>query len=241
MEERPVSVSALILDFDGVVVESTEIKTQAFQEMFRKHPQHLGAIKEYHQKHLGMSRYKKFRWIYKTLLKKPLSKRKLKALGARFSNIVLEKVMRAPFVPGALETLMHCKDAGIPVFIISGTPHRELCRIIKKRGLGPLVTRAWGSPMEKSAAIRKIRALYGLRSADMLFIGDGVFDYDAAKKEGVPFIARRSPGEPVDWARLGVPTIADLKPLTRLQNLRATAAPAGAAGATPSAVSMANG
>src|SRR5690606_9535548 len=112
VEERPVSVSALILDFDGVVVESTEIKTQAFQEMFRKHPQHLGAIKEYHQKHLGMSRHKQFRWISKTLLNQPQSKPRLKARGARFSNVVLEKVMRAPFLPGALETLMHCKDAG---------------------------------------------------------------------------------------------------------------------------------
>lgn len=234
------TVSALIFDFDGVIVESTEIKTQAFEEMFKRHPRHLDAIKAYHQKHLGMSRYKKFAWIYKRLLKKPLSKRKLKALGVRYSEIVVEKVLRAPFVPGALETLANCRAAGVPVFIISGTPQKELLRIIEQRELGPFVTRAWGSPTEKSAAIRKIRALYRIRSGDMLFIGDGLFDYQAAKKEGVPFIARRSRGEPVDWSRLGVPSIADLTPLAGINPHQAMVIPANGAHGPERSVSLAH-
>ncbi len=228
MNRGSMAFSALILDFDGVILESTDIKTQAFIEMFRDVPEHLDAIVEYHRQHLGMSRYKKFAWIYENLLKKPLSQTMLHELGARFSEIVFDKIVRAPFVPGALETLSACLETDVPTFVISGTPHDELIQIIEARGLERYIARAWGSPMEKPTAVRHIRAFYGFLPNEMLFVGDGWFDYQAAAIEGVPFIARESGGEAVDWERLGVQSFPDLRHLAGVVSNRPAAVLQGA-------------
>ncbi len=209
-ESRSIVFSTLILDFDGVILESTGIKTQAFMEMFRDYPEHHHEIVKYHQKHLGMSRYKKFSWIYSQLLEQPLSESGLRELGTRYSEIVVDKILQTPFVPGALETLASCANANVPVFVISGTPHEELLDILARRELQRYVTAAWGSPTEKTTAIQEIRATYGHLTNEMLFVGDGFFDYQAAMSESVPFIARESGGESIDWGSWGIPNVPDL-------------------------------
>ena len=213
MELGSLAPSAMIFDFDGVILESAEIKTQAFIELFRDVPEQLDAIVAYHKAHVGMSRYKKFAWVYERLLKRPVSQGMLQELGARFSQLVFDKILRAPFVPGAIETLSACRETGVPAFVISGTPHDELTRIIQARGLERYISEAWGSPTEKPAAIREIRARYGFLPNEMLFVGDGLFDYQAAAAEGVPFVARESGDAEVDWRALGVLSLPDLRPL----------------------------
>lgn len=208
---------ALLLDFDGVIVESNDIKTRAFAEMFGEYPEHLDAIISYHQRYVGVSRYKKFTWIYQELLKQPVTETLLDTLGARFSQIVFEKVLQAPFVPGALETLASYSSAGVPIFIISGTPHDELLRILETRGLKGYVTQAWGTPTEKTEAIRLIQSRYGIDTTEMLFVGDGMLDYQAATSEGVAFLARNSGGEATDWSSLKVVNVPDLTCLASLQ------------------------
>ena len=56
------TIKAIIFDFDGVIVESMDIKTQAFAHLFRKCSEDI--IKKVIQLHLdngGMSRYEKFK------------------------------------------------------------------------------------------------------------------------------------------------------------------------------------
>lgn len=216
MNTLTIAFSVLVLDFDGVILESTGIKTEAFVEMFADYPEHHDAILRYHQRHLGMSRYKKFTWIYHNLLRKPISQKALKKLGTRFSDITFKKIIQAPMVPGALQTLRACAWLDVPTFIISGTPHEELQKILKQRSLTPYITEAWGSPNEKAATIQKISAKYGINTSDMLFIGDAFFDYQVASSQGVPFIARETGEDGVNWSRLGIPSMPDLTSLAAL-------------------------
>lgn len=211
-----VEVAAVIFDFDGVVVESTDIKTQAFVDLFPDHPEHHEAIVRYHRQYFGMSRYKKFAWIYSELLKQPLTQTRLKELGQEYSELVFDKVLAVPYVPGATECLTRLRQLGIPAFVASGTPQEELRRIIALRGLGPFFKEVWGTPNEKNSVIRSIRSSYRLRSERMLFVGDGFFDFHAAHGEGIPFLARDSGAEDVDWDKLGIPVMNDLVPLAQL-------------------------
>ena len=56
-------IRAIVLDFDGVIVESLGIKTQAFRDLFSDYPQHLGDIMSYHLSHTSILRYIKFEYI----------------------------------------------------------------------------------------------------------------------------------------------------------------------------------
>lgn len=139
---------AIFFDFDGVILESADIKTDAFLELFNDHPQHLDAIKNYHLRHMGVSRFKKFEWIYKELFHQPLDEETNKNLGDRFSDIVLKKVLAAPFVPGAIELLENVYRRS-SCFIASGTPQNELEVIVMERILPTTLRKCLAHPPPK--------------------------------------------------------------------------------------------
>jgi hypothetical protein len=74
--------------------------------MFAHHGAEVAAkVREHHLANLGISRFKKFEWIYANVLQQPLSEAQSQALGEQFSTLALDKILAAPFVPGALEAL----------------------------------------------------------------------------------------------------------------------------------------
>ncbi|MEZ5333351.1 MAG: HAD family hydrolase, partial [Thermoanaerobaculia bacterium] len=96
---------AVVFDFDGVIVESVEVKSRAFVELFPDRPDLHEAILEHHRDHLGLSRYEKIRWILAELLDEPADEERVDELAARFSDLVLDATVSCPLVTGAEETL----------------------------------------------------------------------------------------------------------------------------------------
>lgn len=184
-------IKAIIFDFDGVILESANIKTEAFVELFSDYPQKHKDIVNYHLTNAGISRYVKFRYIYEHILEQKLSKQKEIELGKRFSKIVFQKVLRAPFVAGAKEFLDTNKSRYL-FFIASGTPEGELHKIIYARGLQGYFKEIHGSPKEKIDIINNIINNYSLVKDETVYVGDAQSDRIAAEQSGVIFIERRS-------------------------------------------------
>jgi len=185
-------ISSVIFDFDGVLVESAEVKTDAFAQLFSAYPEKVHEIIEYHVKNMGISRYVKFRYFYENILKKELSKDEEMELGEEFSQIVLEKILKAPFVGGALDFLdkYHKK---LSLFIASGTPDEELHYITEKRGISHYFKEIHGAPRTKPEILIDILSRYLWRASEVVFVGDAESDLQAAKESGVCFVARISP------------------------------------------------
>lgn len=205
-------VKAIIFDFDGVILESGNIKTEAFLELFADYPQHQQAILNHHLENLSVSRYDKFAWVYQELLRQVYTPTEQERMGSAFSAIVLDKVLNCPFVPGALETL-EALQGWYPMFVASGTPQEELELIVKKRGLAKRFVEVWGTPLKKVEIIHDILNRYDLSREEVLFIGDGVSDYQAATETGLLFIARDTPEQHQQWLDLQVPRVPDLSRL----------------------------
>jgi len=119
----------------------------------------------------------------------------LEELGARFSDLVFQKVLSCPFVPGAERFLEKYSQTHL-LFVVSGTPEPELVQIVKKRGLGRFFRGVYGSPRSKAEIVRQIVAEHGLHSSEVIFVGDALADYRAAKESGVAFIARVAANAP---------------------------------------------
>jgi HAD superfamily hydrolase (TIGR01549 family) len=202
-------IKAVIFDFDGVILESANIKTDAFLEIFADYPEYRNEILQYHMENTGISRYRKFEWIYQELLKKPFNETEKNNLGNKFSEIVLKKVLSCPFVPGAVETLKSLKGQKLS-FIASGTPHEELEFIVKQRKISEFFDGIWGSPPEKTEIIHNILDKYDLRREEVMFVGDGLSDYKAASAAGICFIARETPEMEQHWKESEVACIKDL-------------------------------
>lgn len=204
---------AIIFDFDGVVVESGEIKTQAFANLYRHYGETVMAeVARYHVLNGGMSRYEKFRYFQKNLLgKPPLTPEEEQQLDRRFSQLVVEAVIASDAVPGAAE-LIRKEAARIPLFVASGTPEAELNTIVVRRGLASYFTAVRGSPTPKHTLIADILSAHGLLPERVLMIGDALIDYQSAQLNSVAFLGRVRPGDQNPFPA-HVDVLPDLSPL----------------------------
>jgi len=208
-------VKAIIFDFDGVILESCDIKTRAFRELFKSYPYHVNEIVSYHREHGGVSRYKKFAYFYEEILKQPLEEGELEELGDRFSNLVLDEIRKCDFVPGAHEFLKKYSKK-LRLFVASGTPEQELRAIVKERGLEAYFTGVYGTPATKSEIIKKILNEECLKKDEVIFVGDSETDYKEALKAGVPFVARINDSNYFPMDKQCVAVVSDVDEFDRL-------------------------
>lgn len=193
--KKRLPVSLIILDCDGVLLESVSAKTDAFRTLFSSVPDNVDEIIAFHIENGGMSRYDKFRHIYANILNKDLSKEEFDTLSKNFSSVVYQKVIESPFVDGAVEFLekYHTK---IPLYVVSATPEQELLQILLERGILPYFKGTYGSPEQKMNHLTTIIKTENVEPDTVFFVGDAKNDYDAAKGCHIRFIARITPGDP---------------------------------------------
>jgi phosphoglycolate phosphatase-like HAD superfamily hydrolase len=203
-------IRAAVFDFDGVVLESADIKTNAFRRLFDGN----SAAVDYHLDHQGVSRYEKFRHIRTEILGRPYIEADERRLGKRFSELVLDEVLTCPFVPGALELLQR-RARELPLFVASGTPEEELRTIASARGVAGCFAGIYGTPPTKAQIIGRVLHETGLGSGDVVMIGDATTDLEGAQSAGVRFIGRVRPGDPNPFAGEQVPVVSDLTELDR--------------------------
>jgi len=180
---------SVFFDFDGVIADSADIKTKAFARIFAGYgPDIEKKIINYHLLNEGISRFEKFRYFYKNILLKDICEKELKHLGKKFSKLVLEEVLVAPFMEGAIETLEQLKQKHIPSYIVSGTPQDEIIFIVKKKNISNYFIELHGSPRQKDEIINDILKRHCHQPIKCLFVGDAMSDYNAARKTGLYFL-----------------------------------------------------
>lgn len=192
-------IRAVILDFDGVILETAAVKTRAFADLFAASGR-TDEIRAYHLAHSGISRHVKIRHIREQMLGLPRDEAEERALADRFAQLIDAGVAQAPFVPGAREFL--AAPGPRLLYVASGTPQDELRGIARTRGIDRHFAGIFGSPDEKPSIIRKVLASHALDPAETVFVGDGLSDQRAAADTGVPFIARhhaQTDLAPSDW------------------------------------------
>jgi phosphoglycolate phosphatase-like HAD superfamily hydrolase len=203
---------ALIFDFDGVIVESEHIKSRAFAAIYRQHGLAvMQAAVAHHEANGGISRRKKLRHCHRALLGIDVDADALDDLCRRFSALVEDEVVACGWVPGA-QVVLEQQLGRRPMFIVSGTPEEELCRIVARRKLERFFVEVHGSPREKAPIVFDLLARHELDPRAVLFLGDAAADWRAARQTGVRFLGRLADGRPNPFPA-GTPVIRDLRQL----------------------------
>ncbi len=188
------SPDALIFDFDGVILDSVEIKTEAMRRLFAAEtPEHVAEIVALHRRFGGFSRYRKFELIYSDILRRPLTPEHSAELGRCFEDLVADAVANCGEIRGARAVLeRYCGRT--PLFVVSGTPEDELRRIARTRGLDRYFVELHGSPRSKPDILADLLTRHGFEAAQCVFVGDAATDLAAARSCGVPFLGIVAPG-----------------------------------------------
>ena len=132
---------------------------------------------------------KKIEYYHKEYLRLPLKGNQIDEIASKFSNIVLNKVIKSKFVPGAKKFLKYNYQKYL-FYISTGTPEDEILYIINKLGLKGYFKSILGSPMTKHEHLLRFFKGSDIKKDNIIFVGDADTDKIAAKQFGVTFVAR---------------------------------------------------
>lgn len=180
----------LFWDFDGVIKNSVEVKTQAYFLLFEPFGFDIAQkVRRHHIENGGMSRFDKMP-IYLKWAGAELNERIVNEYCEMFSKQVLQKVIDSPWVAGAENYLRNNKYKQTFV-LVSATPQDELEEIIEALDLVECFFKIYGAPVLKEDAIFKIIQDLNLERSECLMIGDARADLNAAIVNRLPFLLRR--------------------------------------------------
>ena len=176
-------------DFDGVIKDSVEVKTQAFVKLFESYGDEITSkVKEHHEANGGISRFKKIP-LYLEMTGQQASVELVDVLYNRFSILVFDGVVNADWIPG-VENYIRTNPFDQIFILVSATPQSEIELILDHLDLRKSFNRIYGAPISKSFAIRESLMLLTVNPDDSLMIGDAIADKEAADENQVPFLLR---------------------------------------------------
>jgi len=187
------SLKTFIFDFDGVILDSLDCKTDAFYQMYLQYGEDIAnKVKQYHIFNGGVSRFQKFKIWHKEYLDIDLSDKEIQKLAEKFSELVFEKVINSDPIPGAIEFIKRYSK-NFNFFIISGTPDNEIKKICSAIGISNNFKEILGSPKNKKEWCVYLKTKYNdITSSNTIFLGDAISDYEAAKGSRFYFALREA-------------------------------------------------
>ena len=181
----------IIFDFDGVILDSLDCKTEAFYQMYLPYGEDIAnKVRQYHILNGGVSRFEKFKTWHKQYLNVELSEKEIQDLANQFSDLVMENVINSKSIPGAIEFIKrYSKDFNF--FIISGTPDDEIKKICEAIGIASHFKEILGSPKNKKTWCNELKTKYDeLKNENTIFLGDALSDFEAAQDNNFFFALR---------------------------------------------------
>ena len=178
-------------DFDGVIKDSVENKSDAFEKLFL--PFGAGISKKvrlHHEDNGGMSRFAKLPLYLKWAGLEP-SQTLIKEYAENFSILVKQTVIDSEWVRGVLIYLQkNCKKQKF--FLVTATPQKEIEEILNALKISEYFSEVIGSPIPKNEAIKMLLDRYNIESEQAVMIGDSISDYMAARENQVKFVLRKT-------------------------------------------------
>jgi phosphoglycolate phosphatase-like HAD superfamily hydrolase len=178
-------------DFDGVIKESVDVKTRAFEALFSPYGAEVAArVRAHHEAHGGVSRFEKMP-LYLTWAGLDAREATVRTWCDRFSEVVLQAVIDSPWVPGVPDYLeTHYKQQHF--VLVTATPQTEIEIILHRLGVTHWFRQVFGAPNRKAEAIGQVLDQQQVSHSHALMVGDAESDWMAAKHHDVSFLLRRT-------------------------------------------------
>ena len=91
----------IIFDFDGVILDSNHVKTNAFYNLYLDYGKDIAnSVKKFHLSNLGLSRYDKFKHYSKNILKSDITDKEIEILDKKFNLYVNSEILKCKFING---------------------------------------------------------------------------------------------------------------------------------------------
>lgn len=167
------------------------MKTDAYLSLFPNVSKEvLEKIKSHHLEYGGISRLEKIPIYLDWIGIKPTNQVVSEYLD-QFANLVVQKVISSPWVPG-VEQVLRLKQNQQKFVIVTGTPQTEIEEILMQLQINSIFDNIFGAPTQKTKAIEWALQNYNIKIEDSIMIGDSKTDWLAAKETGIQFLLRET-------------------------------------------------
>jgi len=188
----------VVFDFDGVLVDSNAVKRQAYFDIFSSlGSQAVPAVAEVLDGDVDGDRFQLIRQILtrlradEVLVSAGALDALVTAYAERYNDICEEHAATCPEVRGASAAIARLAESH-PLYICSATPEAPLRRIVERRGWSRFFRGVLGRPRSKAENLRVIMEREGVEGPDVMVVGDGRRDLDAARLAGARFVGIRN-------------------------------------------------
>jgi HAD superfamily hydrolase (TIGR01549 family) len=176
-------------DFDGVIKESVEVKSAAFEKLFSIYGSKITKkVREHHEQNTGLSRFEKIP-LYMSWSDEPVVDKSVQKFCNKFSLLVKRAVINSPWVPGFLEVI-ESNTSKQKHILVTATPKDEIEYILEKLGIRSFFYKVYGTPILKKDAISIELNNLAIKPKNAIMLGDSNSDYQAAKYNSVSFFLR---------------------------------------------------
>lgn len=193
----------IVFDFDGVIVDSNGLKRDAWFSIF---PQESGITRDEIRESVERVRETRYDII------RDIFRKRGKPEGEELEALVKEYAMRfgdyinqMKPMPGVLE-MLPVLQGRFPLYINSATPVEPLRETVKSLGIASYFKDILGGKNSKETHLKIIIEKETIAPEELLFVGDGEDDREAARALGCRFLG--VPNEFNNWGkRAGFPIL----------------------------------
>lgn len=190
----------IVFDCDGVLLNSNIVKTEAYFRTAKT----LGAtdaeaqaLVDYHVKLGGISRYHKFDYYLREIVKQAVTDAAIQTLLDTFSAELEVGLMQCEIAEGLAQ--LRESTATANWMVLSGGDQAEIRTLFAKRDLAKYFDGGlFGSPDDKDEVLAREKANGNIQTP-ALFVGDSKYDFEAANNAGLDFVFLSDWTEVPDW------------------------------------------
>lgn len=178
-------IKVIVFDFDGVLVDSEDLKRQALKENFIEFGEEFAQSMFDYQAETGGNRYDVADYAAFKLSK---DKDWADEYADKYSETVREKIVKMPCMI-TCESMLLKLVKRYPLYVSSATPEDELKKILVAKTMRHMFKEIYGGPHPKIDHFSEIIAKENVKPEEILFVGDTESDAEVARMFGLKFLA----------------------------------------------------
>jgi len=181
-------IKNIIFDFDGVILDSVPVKTEAFRQLFKKFPSNeVNRFIKYHEENGGISRYVKIQYFFETLLEKNITKVEITEYADKYSLLTKQELANPKYLIQESFNFIKKHYKKLNMHVASGADETDLNYICNTLNINQYFLSIHGSPTSKNDLVKNILLHNNYMTNETILIGDSINDLTAAQNNDIEF------------------------------------------------------